>query len=95
MPYRHKPYKESKISVDKIVTLETGDGDTKIVKIGIEKVPDGSKSEQEMSEPLDNDVELDNTSDLDKSKENFEVTKLINELKSELQEVKLSQEFDR
>lgn len=89
--YRHPSVSNSKISVDKIVTLETDNtlGD-KIVKIGIETV-DGDTTQG-------NDVELENTSDLDDKKDNADynrLIKMIKEMERELEDVRLTQEFQR
>lgn len=97
VPYRHEPKKDiKKISVDKIVTLESSDH---VVKIGIENVPHGEKRDANVDEAIeDNEVELVNTSDLDENRGtgyNPELMNMIQELKKEVQGLQLSQEFDR
>jgi len=96
VPYRHPSAKTKKISVDKIVTLETvsNQGD-KVLKIGIENIP--SKN-YDIEANTDNDVELDNTSELeDKANQpsNTQLVKLIKDLRKELEDVRLNQDIQR
>lgn len=92
--YKHPSVGNNKIAVDKIVTLETdtAQGD-KIVKIGIENIAhENGRNDQ------DNDVELENTSELEDKKErdNYEqLNKLVNEMKKELEDIRLTQELQR